>query len=71
MIEGKRVYEYKFVKVDLGGLMTRKPREDYHRLVEQYAEQGWRLVQVFAPSISVGAGGAPDYFELIFEKETK
>jgi hypothetical protein len=71
MIEGKRVYEYKFVKVGLDGLMTRKPREDYHRLVEQYAEQGWRLVQVFAPSISVGAGGAPDYFELIFEKETK
>ncbi len=71
MIEGMIVYEYKFVKVDLGGLMTRKPREDYHRLVEQYAEQGWRLVQVFAPSISVGAGGVPDYFELIFEKETK
>ncbi len=71
MIEGKIVYEYKFVKVDLSGLMTRKPREDYHRLVEQHAEQGWRLVQVFAPSISVGAGGAPDYFELIFEKETK
>lgn len=65
------MYEYKFVKVDLDGLMKRKPREDYHKLVEQYAEQGWRLVQVFAPSISVGGGGVPDYFELIFEKETR
>ena len=60
--------EYKFIKGDLDGLMTRKPREDYHRRVEQYAEQGWRLVQVFAPSTSVGAGGAPDYFELILTK---
>jgi len=65
------VYEYKFVKIDVGGfpLGTLKPKEDYHRLIEGYAKEGWRLVQIFAPSVSVGGGGIPAYFELIFEKE--
>lgn len=67
------VYEYKFVKLDLGGfwVSTKKPREDYHRLIEQYAKEGWRLVQIFAPSVSVRAGGVPEYFELIFEREVE
>jgi hypothetical protein len=65
------VYEYKFVKIDVGGfpLGTLKPKEDYHRLIESYAKDGWRLVQIFAPSVSVGGGGVPAYFEIIFEKE--
>ena len=68
-----RMYEYKFVKIDLEGFWvgTKKPKEDHHRIIEKYAKDGWRLVQIFAPSVSVRAGGVSDYFELIFEKEIK
>ena len=67
------MYEYKFVKVDLEGFpfASRKPKEDHHRIIEDYAKEGWRLVQVFAPSVSVMAGGVPNYFELIFKREIK
>jgi len=65
------MYEYKFVRVDVGGVFTRKPKLDHHRLIEQNAENGWRLVQIFAPAVSAGMGGVPDYFELIFEKEVE
>jgi hypothetical protein len=67
------MYEYKFVKIDLEGFWvgTKKPKEDHHRVIESYAKDGWRLVQIFAPSVSVRAGGVSDYFELIFEKEIK
>ena len=65
------MYEYKFVKVDLEGIFTRKPKADHHRLIEDYARQGWRLVQIFSPAVSVSGGGIPNYFELIFEKEVK
>ena len=65
------MYEYKFVRGDVGGVFTRKPTSDHHLLIEQYAKDGWRLVQIFAPAVSASAGGVPDYFELIFEKETE
>jgi len=65
------LYEYKFVRIDVGGTFTRKPTADHHLLIKQYAKDGWRLVQIFAPAVSASAGGVPDYFELIFEKETE
>ncbi|ENQ3105523.1 protein of unknown function [Bacillus sp. 491mf] len=50
------MYEYKFVKIELkSGLMASKPKE------------GWRFVQIFAPS-TAGTGSAA-YFELIFERK--
>ena len=63
------MYEYKFVRVELGGRWTRKPKQEHHRLVEEYAKEGWRLVQIFSPAVSVLGGGTPDYFELIFERK--
>ena len=65
------MYKYKFIRVNLGGIFTRKPEMDHHKLIEQYAKQGWRLVQIFSPAVSVSGGGIPDYFELIFEKNVK
>jgi len=59
-------YEYKFVKIGLSGMASKKPEEDYHNLIEESARQGWRLVQIFAPAIATGSFAA--YFELIFEK---
>ena len=65
------VYEYKFVKVDLEGLFTRRPKMDHHRLIEEYAKEGWRLVQIFSPAVSATGGGIPNYFELIFERKAE
>jgi hypothetical protein len=63
-------YEYHFDRVELGVELPLRlfPRTDYHQLVEARAKDGWRLVQVFAPSIFVLGGGIPDWFELIFER---
>jgi len=67
--EVNTMYEYKFVRVELGGIWSRKPKQEHHRLVEEYAKEGWRLVQIFSPAVSVMGGGTPDCFELIFERK--
>jgi len=61
-------YEYKFVRLGEGLLSVRRSgREQYQQVVTEHAQQGWRLVQVFAPGI--GGYGAAKYYELIFERE--
>ena len=67
------MYEYKFVKVSLDrGLRETRPDVDYHRIVDNQAKEGWRLVQIFSPSVTVHLGAGYDsYFELIFEREAK
>jgi hypothetical protein len=61
-------YEYKFVRLGEGWLNARRAaREDYQQVIQQYAREGWRLVQVFAPGI--GGYGAAKYFEIILERE--
>lgn len=63
-------YEYEFVRLGEGMLQVKKfGREHYEEIVHQYACEGWRLVQIFAPAI--GVGGHSKYYELIFEKEIK
>ena len=63
-----RKYEYKFVRLGEGLTTVRRSgREQYQQVVTEHAEQGWRLVQVFAPGI--GWYGAAKYYELIFERE--
>jgi hypothetical protein len=52
-------------------LFERKPQENYYQVIKKHAGEGWRLVQIFGPSVSVIDGGTPNYFELIFEKELK
>lgn len=64
------MYEYKFIKVDLKfGWKGSKPAEDYQEIVEEYAREGWRLVQIFAPPIS--GYGAASFYEIILERENK
>jgi len=61
-------YEYKFVRLGEGWLQVRRSgRHQYQELVHQYAGEGWRLVQIFAPGI--GGYGASKYYELILERE--
>jgi hypothetical protein len=60
-------FEYKFVRVELkSGWRTDTPKEDYHRIVEDHATDGWRLCQIFAPPTS-GTGWA-SFLELILER---
>lgn len=64
------MHEYKFVLIDLKqGFLKAEAKEDYHEIIREHAEQGWRLVQIFAPGTA--AVGAAANFELIFEKKLK
>jgi hypothetical protein len=62
------MFEYKFVRIELASYrLQKKPAEDYQKIINQHAKEGWRLVQVFvAPSEN--AIGYPSYYEIIFEK---
>ncbi|TWO92930.1 DUF4177 domain-containing protein [Bacillus velezensis] len=60
------MYEYKFIKAEVNRWKG-KPKEDYKEIIEKYSQQGWKLVQIFAPAIS--GYGAADYFDIIFEKK--
>jgi len=57
-------YEYKFVRLGEGFLAA---RETYQDVVHQYAQEGWRLVQIFAPGI--GGYGSAKYYETILERQ--
>lgn len=67
-------FEYKFVRLGEGrgsailGVAdaARKPGA-YQAVVHEHAQEGWRLVQIFAPGVA--AFGAAKYYELIFERE--
>jgi Domain of unknown function (DUF4177) len=61
------MYEYKIIKIELGGVFKANPKEDYTKIIAEYASQGWRLVQIFAPGLA--NNGAPVYFDVIFERE--
>lgn len=64
----QRKYEYKFVRLGEGWLGAKSQASgEYQRVVEEHAREGWRLVQVFAPS--TGVYGAAKYFEVILERE--
>ncbi|MBW8039944.1 MAG: DUF4177 domain-containing protein [Planctomycetes bacterium] len=59
-------YEYKFVRLGKGWLRVKRSTiQQYQQIVTEHAQQEWRLVQIFAPSIAVY--GIAKYFELIFE----
>ena len=65
-------YEYKFVRLgEYRGSawfgVSDKVRNAYEDAVHEHAEDGWRLVQIFAPGVA--AFGAARYYELIFERE--
>ena len=59
-------YEYKFVPIKLSWGWTSKPTEDYRKVIRLHAQEGWRLVQIFAPPVR-GYGRAIT-FELVLER---
>jgi hypothetical protein len=67
-----RTYEYNFVRLGEGRTSAAfgpqgEARRNYEEVVHEYARDGWRLVQIFAPGVA--AFGAAKYYELIFERE--
>lgn len=62
------MYKYEFVRIELrSGLFRSKPKENYQNIINDYAKNGWKFKQIFAPSTS--GYGSSSYFELIFEKK--
>jgi len=59
------MYEYSFRKIEVKK-WTVGVKEDYYHIIDDYASQGWRLVQIFAPPLV--SRGAP-FYELIFERK--
>ena len=61
-------YEYRFVRLGEGFIWVRSvAQENYQNVIDEYAKNGWRLVQIFAPSLSFY--GVARFYELIFERE--
>lgn len=61
-------YEYKFVRIGEGLFGVKgKALKEYQNVITENARDGWRLVQVFAPSL--GAYGTSKYIEVILERE--
>ena len=62
-------FEYKFVRLGEGWMSAKSEAKDnYQATITEHAREGWRLVQIFAPSI--GVYGASKFFEIIFERES-
>jgi hypothetical protein len=62
-------FEYKFVRLGEGWFAARKEKDRYQEVTQEHAKDGWRLVQVFAPSI--GSSGQTKFYELIFERPVR
>ena len=63
-------YEYKFVRLGEGFIWVKSvASKTYQNVINEYAENGWRLIQIFTPSL--GLYGVSRFYELIFEREMK
>lgn len=63
----RQQYEYEFERVKiLKGFILTRFTDAYKPVIERRAQEGWRLVQIFAPS--VGPYGSTPFAELVFER---
>ena len=61
-------YEYKFIRLGAGFIWVRaEAQRTYQNVINEYAANGQRLVQVFTPSL--GLYGVSRFYELIFERK--
>ena len=59
--------EYTFIRIPLQrGILYSEPASDYREVVKEKSEEGWELVQIFAPSIA--GEGTASYFEVIMKR---
>ena len=59
------MYEYEIVRIKIN-IWTSKPERDYRDVIKEYAEVGWRVVQVIPKNWYAGNEGY--YTDIIFEK---
>lgn len=59
------MFEYKIVRIKIN-VWTSKPEEDYRDVVAEYAEAGWRFVQVVTKNWYTAGDGY--YIDVIFER---
>jgi hypothetical protein len=57
------MFEYKFVPLKTS-VWTSKPKEDYKQIIEEYARQGWRFIQMIVTPNGAGSNN----FEMVFER---
>jgi hypothetical protein len=62
-------YEYKFIRLGHGLLWPKSVAETYKEVINQNAKEGWRLIQVFAPSRTIL--GIANFHEVILERKKK
>ncbi|QUI23746.1 DUF4177 domain-containing protein [Vallitalea pronyensis] len=58
------MYEYKYVQTTLGGFFTEAKHQE---VIDKYAKQGWRLVQVLPTNYN--GHGKPTHYEVILERK--
>jgi hypothetical protein len=58
------MFEYKFVRLKTN-MWTNQMSDDHQAVIQEHAEEGWRLVQIFSP---IGMSMQPMFYELIFER---
>ncbi len=58
------MYEYKYVETTLGGFFTEAQHQE---VINKYAKQGWRLVQVLPTNYN--GHGKPGQYEVILERK--
>jgi len=61
-------YEYEFVMIETS--LFGRVNHDYQEIIQDYAQKGWRFVQIFYP-ISIGLFNrvSVQHYDLIFERE--
>ena len=53
-VQMEKKYEYKFERIGKGFLVFKSEAErTYQNVIAEYAENGWRLVQIFSPSLGI------------------
>lgn len=63
-----RRFEYHFERVKVKGrFFGGSFSTDYQEIIRRYAQEGWRLVQVYAPATA--GHGMSTLADLIFERE--
>ncbi len=64
----KQKYEYKFVRIGEGKYYVEESAiKEYPKAIDEYSQDGWRLVQIFSPPIA--PNGKSKYIEFILERE--
>lgn len=61
------MYQYKYVEVNIE-LIGTSIKSNHHETIDQYAKEGWRLVNLIPISYNYER---PVKFEIIFEQEIK